>query len=120
MNITPLQPQELPGFRVVPKRQLGNLFHPSQSAYYILLGRRGAPDAPRERVLFVQYLDNFLDGCQQQIDELWEKHRVCITHVAVKVARGFRSTGRDFEKVYRRAVRVQQLRQKLQPRFRRL
>src|SRR3954464_10707315 len=91
MNTTPVQPAKLPGFKVVPKRHLGECFSPSQSAYYVLLGRRGAPERPRERVLFVHYLDGFLDSCQQQIDELWEKHRVLITHVAVKLSKEFRS-----------------------------
>ena len=65
VNTAPLQPAKLPGFKVVPKRHLGEFFHPSQCAYYILLGRRGTPAAPRERVLFVQYLDDFLAACQQ-------------------------------------------------------
>ena len=120
MNTTSLQPSKLPGFKVVPKRHLPEFFSPTQSAYYVLLGRRGAPDAPRERVLFVHYLDHFLDSCQQQIDDLWEKHRVLITHVAVKVGKQFRSTRHDFAETYERAITVQQLRQKLQPRFRRL
>ena len=120
MNTTPLQPAKLPGFKVVPKRHLGELFHPSQSAYYILLGRRGSADAPRERILFVHYLDHFLDACQQQIDALWEKHRVLITHVAVKLGKRLRPAHHDFAEVYERAVTVQQLRHKLHPRFRRL
>lgn len=120
MNATTLQPSKLPGFKVVPKRHLGELFSPTQSAYYILLGRRGAPESPRERVLFVHYLDHFLDGCQDQIDQLWAKHRILITHVAVKVGKHLRSTRHDLAQVYERAVTVQQLRQKLQPRFRRL
>lgn len=120
MNHDLLQPMSLPGFKVVPKRHLGEVFRPSQSAYYILLGRRGAPDAPRDRVLLVQYLDHFLDGCQQQIEELWEKHRVLITHVAVKIGRRLRPAQHDFAELYERAITVQQLRQKLHPRFRRL
>lgn len=118
MNTTPVQPEKLPGFKVVPKRHLGDVFNPTQSAYYVLLGRRGAPDSPRESVLFVHYLDHFLEGCQQQIEELWEKHRVLITHVAVKIGRRLRP--HDLAEVYERALTVQQLRQKLQPRFRRL
>lgn len=120
MNTTPLQPASLPGFKVVPKRHLGDCFRPSQSAYYVLLGRRGGPDAPRERVLLVHYLDHFLHGCQQQIEELWEKHRVLITHVAVKLGKRLRPAHPDFAEVYERAVAVQHLREKLQPRFRRL
>lgn len=120
MNTTSFQPPKLPGFKVVPKRHLGEFFSPSQSAYYVLLGRRGAPDAPRERVLFVHYLDHFLDDCQRQIEELWQKHRVLITHVAVKVGKQLHSPRRDFAEVYDRAVTVQHLREKLHPRFRRL
>ena len=121
MNTTrPLQPAKLPGFKVVPKRTLGEVFSPEQSAYYVLLGRRGAPTSPRERVLFVHYLDHFLSGCQQQIEELWRKHRVLITHVAVKVGDEMCSSRRNFAAAYERAVAMQQLRQKLQPRFRRL
>jgi hypothetical protein len=120
MNTTPLQPIKLPGFKVVPKRHLVQCFSPSQSAYYVLLGRRGAPEAPRERVLFVHYLDHFLNACQRQIEALWEKHRVVITHVAVKISKGLRPAHGDLAELYERAVTVQQLRQKLQPRFRRL
>lgn len=120
MNTTPLQPSQLPGFKVVPKRHLQEFYSPNQSAYYILLGRRGAPHSPRERVLFVHYLDHFLNGCQEQIEELWRKHRVLITHVAVKVGKGLHSSRHNFSDAYQRAVTVQQLRQKLQPRFRRL
>ena len=118
---TPVPPPvRLPGFKVVPKRELEARFSPSQCAYYILLGRRGAPDAPRERVLFVQYLDHFLDACQRQIDRLWTKHRVPITHVAVKLGRGVQVKHRDLAETYQRAVSVQQLREKLHPRVRRL
>lgn len=120
MNAPLLQPSQLPGFKVVPRRHLGEFFSPTQSAYYILLGRRGSPDHPRERVLFVHYLDHFLEGCQQQIEELWHKHRILITHVAVKVGKQLQASGHHFDQVYERAVTVQQLRQKLQPRFRRL
>jgi hypothetical protein len=120
MNTTTLQPSKLPGFKVVPKRHLEDVFSPTQSAYYVLLGRRGAPASPRERVLFVHYLDHFLSGCQQQIEELWTKHRVHITHVAVKLRKELQSSRHDFAETYERAVAIQQLRQKLQPRFRRL
>ena len=120
MNSPLLHPSKLPGFKVVPKRQLDRVFSPSQSAYYVLLGRRGASVAPRERVLFVHYLDHFVDGCQRQIDDLWQKHRILITHVAVKLCKGLRDTRHDFSGVYERAINVQHLRQKLQPRFRRL
>jgi hypothetical protein len=120
MNTLPLQPRKLPGFKVVPKRLLGKCFSSSQSAYYVLIGRRGAPDSPRERVLFVHYLDRFLNECQRQIEELWEKHRVMITHVAVKLGRESAPVHGDLARTYERAVSVQQLRHKLQPRFRRL
>lgn len=119
MNAT-LQPFKLPGFKIVPKRLLGESFSPSQSAYYVLLGRRGAPDSPRERVLFVHYLDNFLDACERHIDELWHKHRVLITHVAVKFGKKVPPAHGDLAELYERAVTVRQLREKLQPRFRRL
>ena len=119
MNPPPLQPHKLPGFKVVPKRLLGQCFSSSQSAYYVLLGRRGAPHRPRERVLFVHYLDRFLNECQRQIEDLWSKHRVMITHVAVKLQESEPAHG-DLARVYDRAVSVQQLRQKLQPRFWRL
>lgn len=118
MNATPLQPLKLPGFKVVPKRHLESCVSASQNAYYILLGRRGAPDAPRERVLFVHYLDHFLDACQRQIDELWHKRGVLITHVAV--GKDLPPAHGDLAELYDRAVTVQQLRQKLHPRFRRL
>jgi hypothetical protein len=120
MNTTPLHREKLPGFRVVPKRLLRQCFSSTQSAYYVLLGRRGAPDRPRERVVFVQYLDRFLDQCQQQIEELWAKRRVMITHVAVKPGRRFVRRHGDLARSYECAVSIQQLREKLQPRFRRL
>jgi hypothetical protein len=115
----PLQPYRVRGFRVVPKRHLGHCFSPSQSACYVLLGRHGDPAAPRESVVFVQYVDDFLEACQHQIEELWEKHRVLITHVAVKLGKRL---GRQhgLNAAYRRAVAVQHLREKLHPRFRRL
>ncbi len=118
MNASPLQPFRLPGFKVVPKHLLRDAFSSGQSAYYVLLGRRGAPDQPRERVLLVHFLDHFVEGCQQQIEELWRKHRVLITHVAVKLGR--RLSHHDFARVYRHALAIQQLRHRLQPRFRRL
>ena len=120
MNTTPLQPHKLPGFKVVPKRLLGKCFSSSQSAYYVLLGRRGAPASPRERVLFVHYLDRFLNECQRQIEDLWSKHRVMITHVAVKLGHEGVPGHGDLARSYQRALNMQQLRQKLQPRFRRL
>lgn len=120
MNSLTLHPTRLPGFKVVPKQKLQEVFSPSQSAYYVLLGRRGASVAPRERVLFVHYLDHFVDGCQRQIEELWRKHRVLITHVAVKLGDEINATRHDLAEVYLRAVTVQRLRDKLQPRFRRL
>src|SRR5215218_7201822 len=102
MNTSPLQPSHIPGFKVVPKRLLGRCFSSSQSAYYILLGRRGAPEAPRERVLFVHYLDGFLDKCQEQIAEAWSKHRVLITHVAVKLGQRAAPAHRDLASTYAR------------------
>lgn len=120
MNATPLQPTKIPGFKVVPKRHLGACFSASQNAYYILLRRRGAPNAPRERVLFVHYLDHFLDACQRQIEDLWDKHRVLITHVAVKIGKDLPPAHGDLAELYERAVTVHQLRAKLHPRFRRL
>ncbi len=120
MNTTPLQPVRLRGFKVVPKRRLRDFFSPSQNAYYILLGRRGPSHAPRERVLFVHYLDHFLDTCHRQIEALWDKHRVVITHVAVKAGKQLRPAHHDLAELYHRAVTVQHLRDKLRPRFRRL
>lgn len=120
MNTTPLPATQIPGFKVVPKRHLGEVFHHSQSAIYVLLGRRGAPEQPRERVLFVDYLDDFVEACQQQIDDLWAKHRVMITHVAVKLGRPFRAQPHDLKGAYERALALQELRHKLNPRFRRL
>lgn len=120
MNTTPLHSTRIPGFKVVPKKRLTDVFRGPQSAFYVLLGRHGAPEAPRERVLFVDYVDDFVTACQQQIDELWAKHRVMITHVAVKLRRPFHSTQRELMKAYERALAVQELRRKLNPRFRRL
>ncbi|HVU32751.1 MAG TPA: hypothetical protein VHE61_04905 [Opitutaceae bacterium] len=120
MNTAPLHETKIPGFKVVPKNRLADVFHGPQSAFYVLLGRRGAPDAPRDRVLFVDYVDDLVTACQQQIDELWSKHRVMITHVAVKLGRPFRSAHCDLTEAYKRAVAIQELRHKLNPRFRRL
>jgi hypothetical protein len=120
MNISPLHLSKVRGFKVVPKNHLGDMFSPSQSAFYVLLGRRGRPTARRERVLFVDYVDDFLSCCQQQIEELWQKHRVVITHVAVKLGRPFRKAPHDLTDAYTHALQVQSLRHKLQPRFRRL
>jgi hypothetical protein len=119
MNTT-LQHSNLPGFQVVARRELGDRFSTTQNAYYILIGRRGAAQSPRERVLFVHYLDHFLDACERQITKLREKHRVLITHVAVKIGKGLRPAHGDLAELYDRAVTVHQLRQKLHPRFRRL
>lgn len=120
MNTSPLQSTRIRGFRVVPKQHLSDLFRTPRSAFYVLLGRRGAPESPRERVLFVDYVDDFVAACQQQIDELWAKHGVIITHVAVKLGRRVGSAHRDFTAAYERAVAIQELRHKLNPRFRRL
>jgi hypothetical protein len=120
MNTHPLQEFKVPGFKIVPKRSLRKNFSSSQSAYYVLLRRRDSPNTPHERVMLVHYLDHFLEGCQRQIDELWEKHRVLITHVAVKVGRQWKKSHGDFTRAYRRALEIQHLRQELQPRFRRL
>lgn len=120
MNSTALHDVKIPGFKVVPRRNLSACFSPSQSAYYVLLRRRSTPHARHERVLFVHYLDHFVDGCEQQIEALWEKRRVLITHVAVKLKRRLRRSSRDFTETYRRALMVQQLRQQLHPLFRRI
>lgn len=120
MNASPLHSTRIPGFTVVPKRQLGDVFHESQSALYILLGRHGSPEEERECVVFVDYLDDFLDACQQQIEDFWSKHRVMITHVAVKLGRPFHDEEPPLTRAYERALAIQDLRHKLQPRFRRL
>lgn len=120
MNSTPLHTTRIPGFTVVPKRQLGHLFHEPQSAFYVLIGRRGDPEAPRQRVLFVNYVDDFVTACQQQIEDLWAKHRVMITHVAVKLGRPFRTEHPNLTEAYQRALAVQELRHKLNARFRRV
>jgi hypothetical protein len=120
MNATPLEPIRLPGFKIVPKRHLEDCFSASQNAFYILIGRRGRTEAPRERVLFVHYLDHFVAACRRQIEDLWEKRGVVTTHVAVKIGKGLPPAHGDLAKLYDRAVTVHQLRDKLQPRFRRL
>lgn len=120
MNSTPLRSTRIPGFTVVPKRRLGDVVHGSQSAFFVLLGRRGRPDQPRESVLFVDYVDDLLSACEQRIEEFWAKHRVMITHVAVKLGRPFRLDDHNLTHAYERAIAVQDLRHKLNPRFRRL
>jgi hypothetical protein len=120
MNTAPLHSTRIPGFKVIPKHQLGEYCHGSRSAFYVLLGRRGPPDEPRESVLFVDYVDDLLAACQQRIDEFWDKHRVMITHVAVKLGRPFRGAHHNLTHAYERALAVQELRHKLNPRYRRL
>jgi hypothetical protein len=117
MNTAPVQSTHIPGFKVVSKHQLDDVFDGSQSAFYVLLGRHGPPDEPRESVLFVDYVDHFLDRCQQRIDALWDKHRVLITHVAVKP---LNAAHHDLTKAYERALALQELRRRLNPVFRRL
>jgi hypothetical protein len=119
MNTTPLHEFKIPGFQVVSKHELCDSFSPNQSAYYVLLRRRTTPEEPHEAVLFVHYVDHFLDACQRQIEELWAKHGVPITHIAVKLGAPLRRA-HDFAAAYTRALTVQKLRQELQPRFRRL
>jgi hypothetical protein len=120
MNTPVLDSSCLAGFKVVPKRNLREEFSPSQSAYYVLIGRRGPSDDPRESVLLVGYLEHFVDLCQHQIDALWQKHRVFITHVAVRAGTELHRTRRDLSAAYHRAVVIQELRQKLHPKFRRV
>lgn len=119
MSSAQIQPTKIPGFTVVSKHQLDDVFDESQSAFYVLLGRHGPPEEPRESVLFVDYVDHFLQRCQQRIDALWQKHRVLITHVAVKVGDGF-DEHHDLTRAYERALALQELRHQLNPRFRRL
>ena len=119
MNTAPLPSTKIPGFKVVSKHQLDDTFDESQSAFYILIGRHGQPEEGRESVLFVEYVDHFLGTCQQRIDEFWEKRRVLITHVAVKLGQRLRSHHRNLTEAYERALAVQSLRQQLHPRFRR-
>jgi hypothetical protein len=120
MNSAPIPATRIPGFTVVSKHQLDDVFDGSQSAFYVLLGRHGPPEEPRESVLFVDYVDHFLDTCQQRIEALWQKHRVLITHVAVKLGDGFDARHHDLTIAYERALALQQLRRQLNPRFRRL
>ena len=120
MNSAPLRSTKIPGFKVVPKHRLSDIFPASRGAFYVLLGRRGRPDHPRESVLFVDYVDDLLSACQQRIDEFWEKHRVFITHVAVKLGGSFGAHDHNLTHAYERALAVQELRHKLNPRFRRL
>lgn len=119
MNRTTPSSPALPGFTVIPKRRLAARFRPTQAACYVLLGRRGRPETPRESVMLVQFEDDFLRSCQQQIEELWRKHRVPVTHVAVKLGRPLRRS-HDFAEAYARAVTLTHLREQLHPRFRRL
>jgi hypothetical protein len=120
MNTIPLPDPGLPGFKVVSKHRLGDVFSPSHNAYYILLGRRGDPAEPHDRIVFVNYLDHFLTACQREIEDLWIKHRVLITHVGVKLRPGRSKPRHDFSQTYERAVAVKHLREKLNPLFRRV
>lgn len=120
MNATPQHSTKIPGFTVVPKHQLGEFFPRTRSAFYVLLGRHGDPDAPRESVLFVDYVDDLIEACHQRIDELWDKHRVLITHVAVKLGRPLHTRHPNLTRAYERALAVQELRHQLNPKFRRL
>src|SRR5881275_2656772 len=108
MNPVPLSHFKLPGFKVVPKTHLHESYRPEQCACYVLLGVRGAPEDPTERVLFVHYVDHFLDTCEHQIEKLWEKHRVLITHVAVKLGSLGRKHG-NLTQAYARALELQHL-----------
>jgi hypothetical protein len=86
----------------------------------VLIGRHGRPEEPRESVLFVDYVDDVLSVCHERIEELWAKHRVLITHVAVKLSTPFHTSEPKLDQAYARAVAVQELRHRLNPRFRRL
>ncbi len=119
MNSAPLHSTRIPGFKVVSKHQLGDFFQGSQSAFYVLIGRRGDPENPRESVLFVDYVDDLVSACQQRIDDFWSKHRVLITHVAVKLRRPFGGDHHNLTRAYERALAIQELRHKLNPRYRR-
>jgi hypothetical protein len=118
MNSAPLLSARIPGFKVVSKHQLDEICHGTTSAFYVLLGRHGPPEDPRESILFVEYVDDLLAACQQRIDEFWDKHRVMITHVAVKPSSPFEGE-RNLTHAYERALALQELRHKLNPRFRR-
>lgn len=120
MSSTPLDSTTIPGFKVVPKHQLAEFFQDSQSAFFVLIGRRGRPEDPRESVLFVDCVDDLLEECQRRIEELWTKHRVAITHVGVKPSTPMRSDHPNLTEAYQRAIAVQELRHKLNPRFRRV
>lgn len=120
MNATPQLSTKIPGFTVVPKQHLGDAFPKSKSAFYVLLGRHGDPEEPRESVLFVDYVDDLLDACAEKIDQLWDKHRVLITHVAVKVGGPLRAPAHNLTAAYQRALAIQELRNRLNPKFRRL
>lgn len=120
MNTTPLHSTRIPGFKVVSSHRINDVFHDSQSAFFVLLGRRQATQVPDERVLFVDYVDDLLEACQKRIDEFWEKHHVMITHVAVKLGGHLRPNHRNLNSAYERALAVQELRRKLNPEFRRL
>lgn len=120
MNSAPIQTTRIPGFTVVSKHELDAMFDRSQSAFYVLLGRHGPPEEPRESVLFVDYVDDFLGSCQQRIEALWQKHRVLITHVAVKLGGEMHAHDHDLTRAYQRAIALQELRHRLNPRFRRL
>jgi hypothetical protein len=118
---TQLPTTKIPGFKIVAKNQLRSHFRPSQAAYYVLLGRRGPANAPKERVFFVRYVDQFLTACQDHIDRLWRKRGVLITHVGVRPGKRLKPSQPDFlQKAYERAIAVQQLRDRLDPRFRRI
>ncbi len=119
MNSAPIHSTRIPGFKIVSKHELGDFFHDSQGAFYVLLGRRGRPEEPRESILFVDYVDDLVTACQQRIDDFWSKHRVMITHVAVKLGHKFAGDHRNLTQAYERALAVQELRHKLNPRFRR-
>ena len=119
MNTAPLHSPRIPGFKVVPKHQLGALSRGPQSAFYVLLGRHAPENEPTESILFVDYVDDLVSACEQRIDEIWDKHRVMITHVAVKLGRTLRAR-RTLTAAYERALAIQELRHKLNPRFRRL
>jgi hypothetical protein len=120
MNSAPTRSSNIPGFTVVSQQELDEVFDASQSAFYVLLGRHGAPEDTPESVLFVDYVDHFVDMCQQRIDALWQKHRVLITHVAVKLGGQFDRHHHNLMQAYERALALQELRHRLNPRFRRL
>lgn len=120
MNTTPPHAKKIPGFKLVSKNRLEEEFHGAQSAYYILFGKPQTSDVPSEQVVLVDAVDDFLEACQHQIDELWSKHRVTITHIAVKLGRPFRTNERNLTCAYERALEIQELRNRLHPQFRRV